>query len=121
ELQSSASCTAQAACDLPSGTCSTLSCPGDGAACQWSAANTPRIPFGQTAQAAGLANNWGWLSGPLPGRGVYTVPFVQGAGQNALNKGTVSGTVQVQWPGAGCANGGITVRVDLTGGHSFDG
>ncbi len=52
--------------------------------------------------------NWGWTNGPLP-EGSYVWDVYAGAGQNDLSKGTVAGTVSVNYT-AGCVN--VTYNVD---------
>jgi len=48
------------------------------------------------------SNNWGWTNGPLS-EGSYVWDLYAGAGQNNLSKGTVVGTVSVNYTG-GCVN-----------------
>jgi len=53
-------------------------------------------------------NNWGWTNGPLS-EGSYEWEVYAGAGQNILSKGTLVGTVSVNYTG-GCVN--VTYSVD---------
>ncbi|MDH4367450.1 MAG: hypothetical protein OEV57_04890, partial [Dehalococcoidia bacterium] len=53
-------------------------------------------------------NNWGWTNGPLS-QGSYVWDLYAGAGQNDLSKGTVVGTVSVNYTG-GCVY--VTYSVD---------
>jgi hypothetical protein len=56
---------------------------------------------------------WGWTNGPLP-EGSYEWPIYAGAGQNDLSKGTIVGTLYVDYIG-GC----VTVRYELFEGNAL--
>lgn len=56
-------------------------------------------------------NNWGWTNGPLS-EGSYEFPVYAGAGQNDIEKGTLVGTLYVEYEG-----GNVTVKYELDEGY----
>ncbi len=56
-------------------------------------------------------NNWGWTNGPLS-EGTYEFPVYAGAGGNDIEKGTLVGTLYVDYD-----DGTVTVKYDLNKGY----
>ena len=56
-------------------------------------------------------NNWGWTNGPLS-EGSYGFPVYAGAGQNDIERGTLVGTLSVEYD-----DGTVTVKYELDEGY----
>jgi len=57
------------------------------------------------------SNNWGWTNGPLS-EGSYEFPVYAGAGQNDIERGTLVGTLHVEYE-----NGAVSVKYELDEGY----